>query len=524
MTITARDLIPVIGYIRVSLAREEMISPEIQKAAITSWAARNGRRIVAWVPDLDKSGRNFKRRVMEAIEHVESGRAVEIAVYRYDRWGRNAVESLANVKRVEMVGGQVQSATEPFDVETAIGKYSRTNAFALAEMQSDLIGENWKAAQTARVERGLPSAGTPRFGYVRLGRVLDEHAVSERFRYRRDPTDPKGERYEPDWEGGTADYHVHMYHLYVDDEYGYDRIAQWLNDRGSTNVRGNRWSDKTVKTTMDSGFAAGYLRIHDPECKKCRKPSDCPRRIYVPGAQPPIISEELWQRYLQKRDQRRRMPPASRNPKYPLTGLIFCGHCGSPMSIQSSGGMAGYSYRCVRWNHYRDCNAAFPRRALVESEVVGELRSLADEIERERATVTVARPAPPPAELGRKRLEHDLTEVDAALRRLAIQRATDEHMPDEIYEAARDELLDRRTELERSLGELDDVDQVDPVELVPVMHELVNDWEIIPVHRRRELLGALLRHVLVYREPEGPRIVVTPRWEVCECQRCAVAA
>src|SRR3954464_3145089 len=131
---TIAEPIPMIGYIRVSLAREETISPEIQKKTISSWAARSGRHIIDWVVDLDRSGRNFRRKVIKAIERIEGREAVEIGVYRYDRWGRNAVESLANVKRVELAGGQVISVSEPIDAETAVGRYTRNNAFSIAEM------------------------------------------------------------------------------------------------------------------------------------------------------------------------------------------------------------------------------------------------------------------------------------------------------------------------------------------------------------------------------------------------------
>jgi hypothetical protein len=87
---------------------------------------------------------------------IRQREAREIVVYRYDRWGRNAADSLANVRRVELAGGGVVSATEPLDPDMAVGKCNRTNAFALAELQSDLIGENWKAVHSSRKGRELP--------------------------------------------------------------------------------------------------------------------------------------------------------------------------------------------------------------------------------------------------------------------------------------------------------------------------------------------------------------------------------
>jgi DNA invertase Pin-like site-specific DNA recombinase len=514
----------MIGYIRVSMAREEMISPEIQKAAITTWAQRNNRRIIDWVPDLDRSGRNFRRKVMKAIERIEAREAAEIGVYRYDRWGRNAVESLANCKRVEMVGGQVESATEPFDVETAIGKYSRTNAFAIAEMQSDLISENWKAAIGSRIDRGIPGTGTPRFGYIRLGRIEDPLARVARFRFRTDPADPNGERYEPDYASGLADVHVEMFDRYLSDS-GFMSIAKWLNARGIRNTRGKPWNSVTARNVLDSGFAAGLLRIHDSACR-CSNPSDCPRRLYVPGVHDPIIDDDTWQTYLKARADRATQPPKARYPKYVLTSLIVCGHCDSTMKPGSGWkvGMQGYNYRCNLWSGGGDCTPAFPRRADAEAAVLEALEAWAADIDA-RAAVTQARvKARATAETDRERLTAALADHDAALQRLAVQRAVDgEKMPDGVYEAARDELLRARRETETALAGVQDTLEATAGDVRPILAGLLEGWETLPVQARRDMLRKLIRHVKAYRAGEdggAVRFDVKPVWEACSCKRC----
>lgn len=524
------DLIPIIGYIRVSLAREEMISPDIQRAALTAWATRTGRRIIDWIVDLDKTGRNFRRKVMRAIERIEAREAREIGVYRYDRWGRNAVESLANCKRVEMVGGQVQSATEPFDVETAIGKYSRTNAFAIAEMQSDIISDNWKSVLENRIERGLTTSGTPRFGYVRLGRVLDPFTVDHYVqRYRRDPNDDQGERYEPDYASGLADVHIAMYDRWLEPGGSFGAVRDWLNARGIPNTRGARWSDTTVRNVLDSGFAAGLLRVHDPECK-CRKPSNCGRHIYVDGAHEPILDAETWERYLKERQARAKMPPRTKVSPYPLSGHLLCGHCDSPMKIQGGGHpyRRGYGYRCARWHHYRDCDGPFPRRVVVETEVVAQLGAWAGDIEQRAAVMTARRRAVATAENDRARLSAALAETDAALKRLMKRKALDgPRMPDSVYEELRDELLAEREKTERALTAAGELAEVNVIDAAPLMVELVDGWDIIPGAQRREMLGRLLRHVKVYRA-DGPRgavrVEVTPVWQPCDCSHCTTTA
>lgn len=516
MTVPA-GLIPVIGSIRVSMAREEMISPDIQRASIGSAARRAGRTVVRWIVDPDATGRNFKRNVMDGIRGVEQGEAQEIWVYRYDRWGRNAVESLANCRRVELAGGQVVSATEPVDVETAIGRYSRTNAFAIAEMQSDQISENWKAAIANRVDRQLTTNGSKRFGYVRHGRI----PADQPHRYRRDPNDAGGERYEPDYAGGTADDHVEMYDQYIGGK-SFGKVRDWLNARGIRNTRGGAWSDVTVKNVLDSGFGAGLLRLHDPECK-CRKATSCTRRIYVEGAHPAIIDADTWAAYLKTRASRAARPRAGQYASYPLTGLIKCGHCGSSMGVQSAVDTAGYAYRCKRWHHYRDCPAAFPQRLYVEGEVRAELARWAEDID-ERAAITATRnTARVTAEVDRDRLSRALADADKALTRLAVQKAKDEEMPASVYEAARAELLEDRALIERDLAATAEVAETSKEDYLPIAVGVLAEWETLPPERIRDMLAELIRHVEVFRaDPAAPRVVVTPVWVACspDCKSC----
>ncbi len=370
--------IPAIGYSRVSMKREEMISPALQQASQEQWARANGRRIIDRVTDLDATGRNFRRRVQRVIDRVEKGEAREIIVYRYDRWGRNTAEALANVKRVEIAGGSLVSATEPFDAETAIGKYNRTNAFALAEMQSDIIGENWRGVREHRIREQLPPYGRKRFGYQRLGRVRDE---TDPQRTRRDPSD-KEERYVPD--AGLGPVLAGMYAGYIRGEGG-GTIADGLNRQAIPNTYGRPWSGRTVLDVLDSGFGAGYLRLHDPSCR-CAQPGKCRNRVWLEGRHDAVITGEQWEAYRQQRKDTLMIPPRHRSPVYPLSGLVRCGHCGAAMTgvrlSDAARRRSGVQFRCGRQRHYKDC----PGRPVVSLAVLldavrGEISKMAEDLD-----------------------------------------------------------------------------------------------------------------------------------------------
>ena len=501
-----------------------MISPELQQSAVSDYARRTGRRIVTWIGDPDKTGRNFRRKLTDAIGLVRRGEAREILVYRYDRWGRNAVDSLANVRRVEIAGGSVVSATEPLDPETAIGKYNRTNSFALAEMQSDLIGENWEAVLTSRTGHGKPANGSARFGYVRLGRVPDPGRPHQ---YIPDPDDPV-ERYEPDPVTGSV--LAEMYRRYLAGD-GCLRLIKWLGDCGITTTRGGRWWPRTLYGVLDSGFGAGLLRVHDPECR-CgatlghqppREPDEepgpaCTRAIWVRGAQPPVITGPEWDAYLERRGRMREMPPGVKGSRYPVSGLLFCGDSGHRLTIASHNGQAGAAYRCPLWARDRSCAGVWVRRAVAEAAVLEWLLTQAADIEEAARAAMARTTARVSAEAVRKRLEDTVASHDRALARLVLRSVSDERMPASVYDVARDKLLAGRAVAESALAAASRTEAANSGDFLPVVRSLAEEWELMPPGRRREMLGAVIRQVRIhrtgYRKP--PRIEIIPVWAPLE--------
>lgn len=499
-------LLPAIGYVRVSMAREDMISPEIQQSAISGHAERTGRRVIAWVTDLDATGRNFRRKVQGAIARIEAGEAAEILVYRYNRWGRNAHDSLANIARVRQAGGQVVSATEPMDAETAIGKYTITNALALAEMESDIIAENWRAALSRRVQTGIPATGYPRFGYIRKGRVPREGAP---HLYRRDP-DGSDERYEPDPETGPV-----LAELYArfSAGTGTTRLLAYLNGSGIPTVRGGPWSVQTLASVLDSGFAAGLLKVHDPRCP-CRQPSRCKRVTFLPGAHEPVITPETWRAYLERRERLRDVPPRSRVAAYPLTGLVSCGSCGGPCIACTANGQRGYAYRCNRWVQHHGCEGVWVRRSLVEQAVMARL---AEWHEGKSLEVTPARKrAQAGAESAERRLRAKLAKADKELVSLVrLQAQAGDETPGAAYETAKAAVLAERAEAEAALAKAGRARQRAGTDYRPLVGDLMANWDFLAPARKRDALAKVIARVVVtrtgYRTPADIRVV--PVWE-----------
>lgn len=485
-----------------------MISPEIQKNAIMRWAKENNRRIDDddWIIDLDKTGRNFKRKIQKAIGRVESGDRKEIIAYRYDRWGRNAVESLANVGRLEQTGGRLVSVTEPLDAESAIGKYNRTNAFALAEMQSDIISENWQRVGDSRRARGLPHTGMQVYGYVRRGRIPAPPGANRA--YMTDVSSPE-ERYEVIRE--REPYVREMYRMYIFGS-GFTKIAQTLNEAGQKTVLGYQWSAFRVAAYLDSGFAAGKIRSHAKECT-CTHPSTCPSSEYIDGAHEPIIEPWEWEKYKKAREDRRRRPPRAVNARNPLIGCARCGDCGGALVYtltSSKRNVPQYSVMRCSWKYQHgrsECVGGAGRASEIEKEVIESLASELPHLESEASKIKTESGELASRDSNVKDdLKAEISRLTQALKKAAKDRAMND-VPDDVY---RETIADLTAARDAKQHELDALEasassEEETSERVQVARSLVEEWETLPAEGINTLLRELGCHITMRREyPRGP--------------------
>jgi hypothetical protein len=495
------ELVDALGYVRMSKMREEAISPETQRSAIEACAKRLGFRIVDVIEDLGQTGRSFgNRKILKAIDQVADGKAAAIIVWKYSRFGRSRKGNAIYLARLEDAGGQLVSATEDFDVSTATGKLNRGVVMEFDAFYSDLIGETWAETHRYRIGHGLPAFGRPRFGYRRLGRVQDDDHP-ERTRH----VPGEKERYEIDPDEGAV-----LAGMYRDSiaGTGFGMIARSLNADGWRTAFGNEWGVNAVRDVLDSGFGAGLLILHDPACR-CRNKTKCRRKVYVPGAHVPVIEATEWERYLERRARTKTMPPRLRVPRYPVSGLVRCGHCHGPMSASSPGEGGAITFKCQRYVKQRDCEG---RTAVTVTRIVEAARDfaaeLADDIDR------AAREAPLPAK--RRGLaptafgaaEEKLAKAERELVRLARQRAQgDEDIPDSIWKEAAVQARKDRDEAAAALEALRKRERDEEVsrEIPALLPSLLDDWDTLPASALNEILRKLMRRIVVYRTGERSR-------------------
>jgi DNA invertase Pin-like site-specific DNA recombinase len=498
----APRLLPAVGYVRVSLAREEMVSPEIQRTASEQRAARDGYYIAKWIEELDASGRGFARKgVQEVISDVRDGTLIDgqparrVYVWKYSRFGRNATLNGVYAQEIEDAGGSLISATEDIDASTTVGKFTRGMIWQVDELYSDIVGDQWKEAHARRRKNGLPHNGNPRFGYL-----YHSSPVTGKCRQGCEPG--KCETgYLPD--PATAPHAEWMFAAYNEGT-SVLKIAVRLNSLGLYTPAGKPWNQVFVRKYMDSGFAAGMLRVHDTGHDGCQK-TQCPVKVLVPGAHDAIIGEEAWEEYQRQRKARRHLPPRVESPSYPLAGLMRCGRCGGPLHAH---GMTyrgvhkkGYLYQCSTYMRSRECKGTWIARHRVEAVVLKWLLSFEKEAGKAARAESGRVRVRQTADLDRKRLEGQVRKIDGDLTQLTIQLAR-KVVPEAAYARARDELLAERETATVALESLPAPPAVTrPVVALSV--GLAEEWDTFPVEAKQQMIGSLIERIEVQSHGKG---------------------
>ena len=132
-----------------------------------------------------------------------------------------------------------------------------------------------------------------------------------------------------------------MYALFINEGYGFAKIAHRLDELGFKPRSSENWQPAAIKDMLENPVYIGKIRwnwrktqkrMANGEVVKVRpKTKDPSEWILVDGKHPAIISEELYNAALERRGKN----PCVRKSlelTNPYAGLLFCGTCGRAMS------------------------------------------------------------------------------------------------------------------------------------------------------------------------------------------------
>lgn len=147
--------------------------------------------ILEWWEEIDVSGAKRDRPLFQkALTRCERGETSGIIVAKLDRFARSAVDALESIKRLNDAGARLVSVEDGFDGSTAMGRFAIGILTLIAELELERIKDNWDAAVSNAIKRGVYISARVPAGYRRDedGRLHPDEpaasAIREAFRMR----------------------------------------------------------------------------------------------------------------------------------------------------------------------------------------------------------------------------------------------------------------------------------------------------------------------------------------------------
>ncbi|MER5443856.1 recombinase family protein [Streptomyces sp. NPDC002790] len=372
-------------YVRVSIARADMISPELQITAAQKLADANDIDVVIEpIMDLGESGREFEDRKISEIKEMARNKEFDVLIlWIWSRFGRNLRESLQHLDDLLAYGIEVRAAHEDFDGKTTIGRFAIAQMLNIAELESNQKSDMWKSAIERRKNRGLPhgSAARGKFGYYRCDTC---------------PPPEKGKPVEkcPKCKEGIlnpiTEYCPIYVKLYSDYAEGLSvrSMVLWLRKHKIVNWTGREIDAGDLYSILDTGFALGFVRYTLPEelytvitrddgtTKRKRKSAhrDITSYLYYKGKHKAVIDDEvecerLWDAYVARRLSGRDNDDKNHDhsAKYSVSGVLTCSGCGGSMHsmlrakkvqkpwVDGKPDPRDVLFRCTRHMKFKDC-------------------------------------------------------------------------------------------------------------------------------------------------------------------------
>ena len=232
----------VIGYVRVSTDEQakEGISLEAQEEKIRAYCLVKSWELLEVVKDEGVSAKNLERPgIKRVLEKVNKKEIDILVVFKLDRLTRSVKDLNFLIELFEKKGISLVSISENLDATTATGRLMLNLLASVSQWEREVIGERTKTVMRYLKENNRVYS-RPLFGFdVVDGKLipnLQEQRVIEEMKQLR--------------EQGLS----------------YNRIAEYLRQKGVPTKRGGRWDASTVKKILQN-----HWEVRDGEVAYSRR-------------------------------------------------------------------------------------------------------------------------------------------------------------------------------------------------------------------------------------------------------------
>lgn len=331
-------------YARYSSANQRDVSIEQQYDACEKYASAHGYTVVERYADRAITGTTDNRPAFQRMmQEAHTGEFDFVIAWKSNRMGRNMMQAMVNVSKLADLGIRCLYVEEDFD-DTAAGRFALRSMMNVNQFYSENLAEDVRRGMADNASKCMVN-NLPPFGY-RKGK------------------DGKFE-IDPD----QAEIVREIYTRVLDGWSIYD-IQTDLNNRGIKTGRGREWKKQSFGHLLQNVAYTGVYKWAD---------------VVVEGGVPEIIDRDTFNRVQMLLKSKKKPRGKQRtNDEYILTGRLFCGHCGAPMTAQTGTSCTGRKfayYACNRKRYEHACDKQnVPKDELEETVIAFILEQLTDEL------------------------------------------------------------------------------------------------------------------------------------------------
>lgn len=296
-------------YARFSSSNQREESIEGQVRDCTAWAAAHGYNVLKIYTDKAFTGRTdrrpgFQQMISDAEKHLFDA----VICWKTDRFARNRYDAALYKHRLKRNGVRLFYAMEAIP-EGAEGIILESVMEGFAEYYSANLAEN--------VRRGNYDSALQ---HKTLGKRVLGYRTAPDGTFEIDPrTAPIIKRIFTEYaEGRTM-----------------KQICDELNADGFKTAGNGRFNKSSLGKLLKNEKYIGTYRFADI----------CDENVI-----PPLVTRELFDACQRRLETNKRAPRCRYDVRYMLTGKVFCGHCGAPMTGDNGHSSNGRIY------HYYTCN------------------------------------------------------------------------------------------------------------------------------------------------------------------------
>ena len=298
----------------------------MQRKACHEFADKMGWKIVGEEQETGVSGYKVSAENRDKIQFIkqkaEEGKFDILLVFMFDRLGRRSDETPFVVEWFVKKGIHVWSVNEGEQrFESHTDRLTNYIRFWQADGESQKTSIRTRTALSQMVQEGRFRGGYAPYGYRLEKSGIFNKRKHEVNKLVIDEEEAKIVRM--------------MYDLCISSGYGRWRMANFLNDHGIKNRKGQNWHDASVGAVLHNPVYKGILRSGETYAGPFEELQIIQPEMFD------LAQKLMLERKLESKDER--TMPLNTTGQSLLSGNIFCGHCGGRLVLTTSGTRTHYA-------------------------------------------------------------------------------------------------------------------------------------------------------------------------------------